>query len=91
MGECKDLVEVEVEDKPKFSDKSPLVPIDDLVTALRTYRNPSLKSGNISQIREPEPFMGKTRGSNQNSREQVLGVAKSGQSLEKDRIAGNQV
>ena len=39
--------EEEVEDKSKVSDKSPLVPIDDLVTALRTYGNPSLKSGNI--------------------------------------------
>ena len=39
--------EEEVEDKSKVSDKSPLIPIDDLVTALRTYMNPSLKLGNI--------------------------------------------
>ena len=51
--------EEEVEDKSKVSDKSPLVPIDDLVTTLRTYGNPSLKLGNVGQIREPEPFMGK--------------------------------
>ena len=51
--------EEEVEDKPKVSDKSPLVPIDDLVTALRTYGNSSSKSGNVGRIREPEPFTGK--------------------------------
>ena len=54
-----DEVEAEAEDKPKVSDKSPLVPIDDLISALKTFRNPSSKSGSIGRIREPEPFMGK--------------------------------
>ena len=54
-----DEVEAEAEDKPKVSDKSPLVPIDDLVSALKTFRNPSSKSGSIGRIREPEPFTGK--------------------------------
>ena len=54
-----DEVEAEVKDKPKVSDKSPLVPIDDLISTLKTFRNPSSKSGSIGRIKEPKPFMGK--------------------------------
>ena len=48
-----------MEIKPTVQDKSSLVPVDDLVSALRTFRNPSLKFGNIGRIKEPETFMGR--------------------------------
>ena len=50
---------VEEEIKPMVQDKSPLVPVDDLVSTLRTFRNPSSKSGNIGRTKEPETFMGR--------------------------------
>ena len=51
--------EVEVEIKPMIQDKSPLAPVDDLVSTLRTFGNPSSKSRNIGKIKEPETFMGR--------------------------------
>ena len=54
-----ETLEVEVEIKPTVQDKSPLVPVDDLISALRTFRNPSSKSGNVGRIKEPETFMGR--------------------------------
>ena len=54
-----ETLEIEEEIKPTVQDKSPLVPVDDLVSALRTFGNPSLKSGNIGRIKEPKTFMGR--------------------------------
>ena len=54
-----ETLEVKVEIKPMVQDKSPLVLVDDLVSALRTFGNPSLKSGNIGRIKEPETFTGR--------------------------------
>ena len=51
--------EVKVEIKPMVQDKSPLVLVDDLVSAFRTFGNPSLKSGNVGKIKGPETFMGR--------------------------------
>ena len=52
-------LEVEVEIKPMVQDKSPLVLVDDLISTLRTFRNPSSKSRNIGRIKEPKIFMGR--------------------------------
>ena len=54
-----ETLEVKVEIKPTVQDKSPLAPVDDLVSALRTFRNPSSKSGNVGRIKEPKTFMGR--------------------------------
>ena len=54
-----ETLEVEVENKLTVQDESPLVPVDDLVSALRTFRNPSSKSGNVGKIKEPKTFMGR--------------------------------
>ena len=54
-----ETLDVKVEIKPTVQDKSPLVPVDDLVPVLRTFRNPSLKSGNIGRIMEPKTFTGR--------------------------------
>ena len=51
--------EVEVEIKPTVQDKSPLVLVDDLISALRTFGNPSLKSRNIGRIKKPKTFTGR--------------------------------
>ena len=51
--------EVEVEIKPMVQDKSPLVLVDDLISALRTFGNPSSKSGNVGRIKEPKTFTGR--------------------------------
>ena len=51
--------EVEEEIKPKVQAKSSVVPVDDLVSALKSFGGSSSKAGNIGRIREPEPFSGK--------------------------------
>ena len=51
--------EVEEEIKPMVQDKSPVVPIDDLISTLRTFGNPSSKSRNVGRIKEPEIFTGR--------------------------------
>ena len=42
-----------------FIFKSSIVPVDDLVSALKSFRGSSSKAGNIGQIWQPEPFSGK--------------------------------
>ena len=54
-----ETLEVEEEIKPMVQDKSPLVLVDDLVSTLRTFGNPSSKSRNIGRIKEPETFTGR--------------------------------
>ena len=51
--------EIKDNDKPKVQAKSSVVPVDDLVSALKSFGGSSSKAGNIGQIREPEPFSGK--------------------------------
>ena len=51
--------EVEEGIKPKVQAKSSIVPVDDLVSALKSFGGSSSKAGNIGQIWEPEPFSGK--------------------------------
>ena len=49
--------EVEEEIKPKVQAKSSVVPVDDLVSALKSFGGSSSKAGNIGRIWEPEPFL----------------------------------
>ena len=42
----------------KVEDKSTSIPVDDLVSALRSFRKSS-KSESVGRLREPEPFTGK--------------------------------
>ena len=42
----------------KVEDKSASIPVDDLVSALRSFGK-SLKSESAGRLREPEPFTGK--------------------------------
>ena len=51
-------VEVEPDVVDKVEDKSTSIPIDELVSALRSFRKPS-KSDTVGKLREPEPFTGK--------------------------------
>ena len=51
--------EIKDNDEPKVQAKSSIVPVDDLVSALKSFRGSSSKAGNIGQIWEPEPFSGK--------------------------------
>ena len=51
--------EIKDNDKPKVQAKSSIVPVDDLISALKSFGGSSSKAGNIGQIREPEPFSGK--------------------------------
>ena len=59
IAHISEVVNIEEEIKPTVQDKSPLVPVDDLVSALRTFRNPSSKSGNVGRIKEPKTFTGR--------------------------------
>ena len=54
-----ETLEVEEEIKPKVQAKSSVVPVDNLVSALKSFGGSSSKAGNIGRIREPEPFPGK--------------------------------
>ena len=51
--------EIKDNDEPKVQAKSSVVPVDDLVSALKSFGGSSSKAGNIGRIREPEPFLGK--------------------------------
>ena len=51
--------EVKEEVDLKAEDKSSSIPIDDLVSALRSFGKSSSKPGTIGNLREPEPFMGR--------------------------------
>ena len=51
--------EVKEEIKPKVQAKSSVVPVDDLISALKSFGGSSSKAGNIGWIQEPEPFSGK--------------------------------
>ena len=51
--------EIKDNDEPKVQAKSSIVPVDNLVSALKSFRGSSSKAGNIGQIQEPEPFSGK--------------------------------
>ena len=51
--------DVKEEVDPKVEDKSSSIPIDDLVSALRSFGKTSSKPGTIGNLREPEPFMGR--------------------------------
>ena len=51
--------EVKDENEPHIQAKSSIVPVDDLISALKSFRGSSSKPGNIGYIREPEPFSGK--------------------------------
>ena len=52
--------EVKEEVDPKVEDKSSSIPIDDLVSALRSFGKSSSKLGTIGNLREPEPSRGET-------------------------------
>ena len=54
-----ETLEVEEEIKPKVQAKSSVVPVDNLVSAWKSFGGSSSKAGNIGRIREPEPFSGK--------------------------------
>ena len=54
-----ETLEVEEEIKPKVQAKSSVVPVDDLVSTLKSFGGSSSKAGNIGQIWEPEPFSAK--------------------------------
>ena len=54
-----DPEEIKGNDKPKVQAKSSVVPVDDLISTLKSFGGSSSKAGNIGQIREPEPFLGK--------------------------------
>ena len=51
--------EIKDENESKVQAKSSVVPVDDLVSTLKSFRGSSSKAGNIGQIRDPEPFSGK--------------------------------
>ena len=51
--------EIKDNDEPKVQAKSSVVPVDDLVSTLKSFRGSSSKAGNIGRIQEPEPFLGK--------------------------------
>ena len=51
--------EIKDNDEPKVQAKSSIVPVDNLVSALKSFGGSSSKAGNIGQIQEPEPFSGK--------------------------------
>ena len=51
--------EVKEEVDLKAEDKSSSIPIDDLVSALRSFGKTSSKPGTIGNLREPEPFTGR--------------------------------
>ena len=51
--------EIKDNDEPKVQAKSSIVPVDDLVSTLKSFGGSSSKAGNIGQIWEPEPFSGK--------------------------------
>ena len=55
--------EVKEEVDQKAEDKSSSIPIDDLVSALRSFGKSSLKPGTIGNLREPEPFIVRATGS----------------------------
>ena len=51
--------EIKDNDKSKVQAKSSIVPVDDLISTLKSFGGSSSKAGNIGWIREPEPFLGK--------------------------------
>ena len=51
--------EVKEEVDPKVEDKSSSIPVDDLVSTLRSFGKTSSKLGTIGNLREPEPFTGR--------------------------------
>ena len=55
----KEPEEIKDNDEPKVQAKSSIVPVDDLVSALKSFGGSSSKAGNIGRIWEPEPFSGK--------------------------------
>ena len=46
-------------EEKEVQDKSSIIPVDDLVSALRSFGSSFSKAGNIGRIQEPEPFSGK--------------------------------
>ena len=54
-----DPQEVKGEVDPKVEDKSSSIPVDDLVSTLRSFGKTSSKLGTIGNLREPEPFTGR--------------------------------
>ena len=55
----KEPEEVKDENKSKVQAKSSIVPVDDLISALKSFGGSSSKAGNIGRIQEPELFLGK--------------------------------
>ena len=51
--------EIKDNDESKVQAKSSVVPVDDLISTLKSFGGSSSKAGNIGQIQEPEPFSGK--------------------------------
>ena len=51
--------EIKDNDEPKVQAKSSVVPVDDLVSTLKSFGGSSSKAGNIGWIQEPESFSGK--------------------------------
>ena len=51
--------EVKEEVDPKVENKSSFIPVDDLVSTLRSFGKTSSKPGTIGNLREPEPFTGR--------------------------------
>ena len=51
--------EIKDNDESKVQAKSSVVPVDNLISTLKSFGGSSSKAGNIGWIWEPEPFLGK--------------------------------
>ena len=50
--------EIKDDNESKVQTKSSIVPVDDLVSILKSFGGSSSKAGNIGWVWEPEPFLG---------------------------------
>ena len=55
----KEPEEMKYNDESKVQAKSSIVPVDNLVSTLKSFGGSSSKAGNIGRIQEPEPFLEK--------------------------------